>query len=93
MGKRRNVSIEKLAGGVLLGAVASGLAVTALSGTGTANATCASISRNGNGSSGSACFSTPTNFAVGLGPNTLATANGLFTDAIAIGTNVHAAAQ
>jgi len=82
MSKHNAISNDKLVGGVLLGAVASGLALTALSGAGTAGATCASISGVGNGGG---CISTPTSFAIGLGPNTTATADGLFTGAIANG--------
>ena len=45
MGKHKTTSNNKLAGGLLLGAVASGsLALAALSGAGTANAGCVSIS-------------------------------------------------
>src|SRR5271167_1886601 len=82
MRQHRTISNNKLAGGVLLGAVASGLAAAALGGAGTANATCASISGIGNGNG---CTSTPTSFAIGLGPNTTATASGLFDAAIANG--------
>jgi hypothetical protein len=72
-----------LAGGVLLGAAASGaLAAAALVGAGTANATCASISGV---SAGTGCTSSATSFAIGLGPGTVASANGLFTGAIANG--------
>ena len=79
---------DKLAGGLLLGAVASGLAAAALSGTGTAMASCASISGISTGSSGgSVCTSTPTSFAIGVGDKTTAAATGLFNGAIAIGTN------
>jgi len=72
------ISKNKFAGGALLGAVASSLAA----GAGTAHATCASISGIGNGGG---CTSTPTSFAIGIGPNTTASAQGLFTGAIAIG--------
>ncbi|HUL98075.1 MAG TPA: hypothetical protein VLU24_01290, partial [Mycobacterium sp.] len=60
----------------------------AMSGAGTASATCASISGIGNSAE---CNSTPTSFAVGIGPNTFASANGLFTGAIAVGLNNGAA--
>lgn len=79
---------NKVAGGVLLGAVASSLAAAALGASGTASATCASISGISAGSSGgSTCTSTPTSFAIGIGDNTTAIANGLFTGAIAVGDN------
>ena len=79
---------NKVTGGVLLGAVASGLAAAALGGAGAASATCASISGLSAGSSGgSTCTSTPTSFAIGIGDNTTAIANGLFTGAIAVGDN------
>jgi hypothetical protein len=78
----------KLVGGKLVAAVASGaLAVGALSGAGSANATCLSISGL---SWGSGCTSTPTSFAIGIGNAAIATANGLFNGAIAIGTGVGA---
>jgi hypothetical protein len=44
MAMHSGTSREKLAGGVLLGAAASGLVAAALGGAGTAGATCASIS-------------------------------------------------
>jgi len=79
---------HKITGGVLLGAVASSLAAAALGGSGTASATCASISGLSAGSSGgSTCTSTPTSFAIGIGDNTTAIANGLFTGAVAVGDN------
>jgi hypothetical protein len=89
MGKHRAIS-KRSAGSVVvvLGAVASGLAAAAMSGAGTARATCASISGIGNSAE---CNSTPTSFAVGIGPNTFASANGLFTGAIAVGLNNGAA--
>ena len=82
MGKHTSISNNKLAGGLLLGAVASSLAAAALGGAGTAGATCASI---GGVSSGTGCTSTATSFAVGIGPNTTATASGLFDGAVANG--------
>jgi hypothetical protein len=80
-------SPEKLAGGVLLGAVASGLATAALSSAGTANANCASISGvgNGPGQGGGSCTSAPGSFAIGIGPNTTANATGIFDGAFAYG--------
>ena len=78
MGKHKATS-KRLAGGVVsLGAVASGLAAAAMSGAGTASATCASISGIGNSAD---CYSTPTSFAVGIGPNTFASANADFHSA------------
>ncbi|MBV9514625.1 MAG: hypothetical protein JO280_11375 [Mycobacteriaceae bacterium] len=62
--RMRTISKDRLAGGVVLGAVASGLAAAALSGAGTADATCAWFSGVGNGGG---CTSTPTSFAIGLG--------------------------
>ena len=71
-----------------LAAVASGaVAGAALSGAGTANATCASISGVGNGNG---CTSTATSFALGLGNGTTATAAGTFSGAVAVGTNATA---
>jgi hypothetical protein len=85
--RARTKSQETLAGGVLLGAVASGLAAAALSGAGTATANCASISGigNGPGAGGGSCSSGPGSFAVGIGPNTTASANGVFNGAVAYG--------
>ena len=56
-----------------------------LGGVGTANATCASIS--GIINIGKGCTSSPLSFALALGPNRIASAEGLLTGAIAIGTN------
>jgi hypothetical protein len=85
--RARTKSQETLAGGVLLGAVASGLAAAALSGAGTASGNCASISGigNGPGAGGGSCTSSPGSFAIGLGPNTTANANGVFNGAVAYG--------
>jgi hypothetical protein len=83
MGKHRAISTERRAGGLLLGAVASGaLAAAACGSAGTANATCASISGVGNGNG---CTSAATSFAVGLGNNSTANAEGLFNGAVAVG--------
>jgi hypothetical protein len=83
MGKHNAISNNRLAGGFLLGALASGtLAVASLSSAGAANATCASFSGV---NAGTGCTSTPTSFAVGLGPGTTASAQGVFNGAIAIG--------
>jgi hypothetical protein len=86
MSQHRAKSKDKLAGDILLGAVASGLAAAALTCAGTASATCASISGIGNSTTpGNFCTSTPTSFAVGLGNNVTAESNGLFSGAIAVG--------
>jgi hypothetical protein len=90
MGKHTAIKKDKLAGGVLLGAFASGaLAAASLSGAGAANATCASISGIGNGGG---CTSTLGSAAIGLGPNATATTNGPFNTALAIGKNSNAIA-
>ena len=93
MGKHKAITISRyrLGGGVLLGAVASGaLAVAALSSAGVANATCASISGVGNGNG---CTTSGTSFAVGLGPNTAASAQGTLNGSIAAGNGAVAATQ
>ena len=82
MGKRTATSTEKIAGGVLLGAVASALAAGALVAAGSANATCASISGIGNGGG---CTSTFGSAAVALGANATATADGPMNLAVAVG--------
>ena len=83
MGKHRKSQQNKFAGGLVLGVTASGaVAAAALSGAGPANATCASI--GGIGTSAD-CTSSLTSFAVGLGPNTSASATGLFSGAVANG--------
>ena len=86
MGKRRNTSKGKLASGLLGCAVASGLAAASLGGVPTASATCIGISGiNINLGGGGGCFTTVGSFALGLGPNTIATSAGFLTSAIAIG--------
>jgi hypothetical protein len=52
-----------------------------------AHASCISISGfgNGNGTNGSYCVSGPLGIAIGIGPNTFATSDGLFTAAVAVG--------
>jgi hypothetical protein len=85
--ERRTGSMDKLAGGVLLSALASGLAVGALGGAGTANATCASISGV---NVGGGCTSSATSFSVALGKNATASAQGTFSGAVAIGENAKA---
>ncbi len=84
MGKHGASSTQKIAGGVLLGAVASALAAATLGGAGTANATCASINGIGNGGG---CESTPGSAVIALGPNAKATAKGLGNTAIVIGAD------
>jgi hypothetical protein len=80
MGKHTSTSNRKLAGGVLLGAVASGsLAVAALSGAATANAGCVSISgQTFTSGGGGGCATSPElgNIAVANGPSALAFAIG-----------------
>ncbi len=68
----------------MVSGLAAGLAAASLGGVGTANATCASISGI---DIGTGCASSPLSFALALGPNRVASAEGLFTGAIAIGTN------
>src|SRR5271167_539900 len=82
MAKHTAISRDRFAGGLLLGALAAGLAAAVLGAAGTASATCASINGVGNGNG---CTSTATSFAVGLGPNTTANASGLFDGAVANG--------
>ena len=95
MSKRRDTAKDKLASGLLRGAVVSGLvsglAAASLGGVPTANATCLgifgiSINLGGGGHCSSSLFG----FALGLGPGTTATADGLFTAAIATGTDTEA---
>ena len=74
MGKHSAFRKDRRGGGLLLGAMASGaLAVTALSGAGTANATCTSISGI---STGSGCTSDAGSIAIGIGPDATASATG-----------------
>jgi len=82
MNQHTKFSRTKLAGGAMLATAAAATAAAALGGAGAANATCASISGIG---AGSGCTSSPTSFAVGIGTNTVANAQGLFTGAIAFG--------
>jgi hypothetical protein len=90
--ERRTGSREKLAGGVLLSALASGLAATALGGAGTANASCASVSGISVGRAGD-CTSTPTSFSVAIGKNATASAQGTMTGTIAVGENATASSK
>ena len=81
--KKATGARQKLAGGMLLSAAAAAATAAALSGgAGTANATCASISGFGNGGG---CTSAPGGFAVGIGPNTTATASAPLSAAVANG--------
>ena len=85
MDKRGNLKGDKLASGLLRGAVvaglAAGLAAASLGAVPTADATCIGISGI---NIGGECHSSFGNFAMVLGTGT-ATANGLFTAAIGIG--------
>ena len=92
MSERRTGSREKLAGGVLLSALASGLAATALGGAGTANASCASVGGVSVGRPGD-CTSTPTSFSVGIGKNATASAQGRLNGAVAVGKNATASSK
>src|SRR6185312_14430944 len=87
MGKHSAVPQHKyrLTGGLMLGAAASGaMAVGSLSSAGVASASCASISGVG---AGNGCTSSPTSFAIGIGNNAGANAQGLFNGAVANGDN------
>ncbi len=80
-----------LRGAALLAALASGaLTVGALTLSAPASASCASISGV---KVGSGCDSTVTNYAVGLGDNTSASAKGVGSGAIAIGKNASASSD
>src|ERR1700757_1463140 len=91
MGKHTATSKDNVAGGVLLAALASGVAgfaAASLAGAGTASGTCASISGVASfttAGSNSDCTSSVGSVAVGLGPGTDATATGLGNAAIANG--------
>ncbi len=82
---RQVSSKSKVSNGLLGCALVSGLAAASWSGVGPANASCLSISGLINIGDGT-CTSSPLSFALALGPNLNASANGLFTAAIAIGT-------
>ena len=90
MNTRQDISRNKLKSGLLRGAVVAGLvsgvAAASLGGGPTANATCVGISGI---NIGSGCDSTIGNFALVLGTGT-ATAHGLFTAAVALGTETEA---
>ena len=98
MDKRRDISKNRLASGLLRGAVVSGLvsglAAASLSGVPTARATCVGIfGISINLGDGGGCTSSLFGFALGLGPGTTATADGLFTAAIATGTDTDASSD
>ena len=91
MDKRRDISKDKLASGLLRGAVsglAVGLAAASLGGVPTASATCVGISGL---NIGSGCASTFGNFSLVLGEG-IASSSGNLTSAIAIGLSGPAAA-
>jgi hypothetical protein len=97
MEKRRDISRNKFASGLLRGAavagLVSGLAAASLSGPPNADATCLGIfGISINLGDGGHCSSSLFGFALGLGPDTTATANGFFNAAIAVGTNTTAIA-
>ncbi|OBJ91210.1 hypothetical protein A5741_15660 [Mycolicibacterium conceptionense] len=77
MGKRRELAMAGL-----VGAVASGMAVAAMSTPAPAHAWCVGISGI---NIGGGCSSTLGNFALGLGPNAVAVSSGFVTGAIAFG--------
>lgn len=77
MNKRRELAMTGL-----VGAVASGLAVAAMSTPAPAHAWCVGISGL---DIGGGCSSTLGNFALGLGPGAIASSNGFLTGAIAFG--------
>ena len=90
---RHTIPANRLTGGLLLGAAASGaLALASLSGAGSANADCVSVSGVSAGSSagGSNCTSGPGSFAIGIGNGTTSTADDTGNGAIAIGNNSQA---
>jgi hypothetical protein len=70
---------------LLLGAsISCAFAAAALRSAGSAHATCLSVNGIGNGGG---CTSTPTSFAVALGPDSTASAQGLFNSAISVGVD------
>ncbi len=88
---------HKRASGLLRGAavagLVSGLAAASLNGVPTADATCLGIfGISINLGDGGHCSSSLFGFALGLGPDTFATADGFFNAAIAVGSNVTAEA-
>ena len=97
MNEREDISRNKLASGLVRGAVVSGLAVgltaASLGGPPNAEATCLGIfGISINLGDGGHCSSSLFGFALGLGPNTVATGDGFFNAAIAVGSNVTALA-
>jgi hypothetical protein len=81
--QNRALSQTTRAGGALLTAIASSLAAVALIGTGSANATCLSISGLNNGGG---CTSTAGSIALAIGTNATASAKGFLNTSLAIGT-------
>jgi hypothetical protein len=80
---------HRFAGGLLLGALASGtLAVASLGSAGVANATCASFS--GFHNSGGCETTDPGDIAIGLGPRTTVRASGGLNTSIAVGADAEA---
>jgi hypothetical protein len=91
MGKHSAITKNRRGGGLLLGAMTSGaLAVAALRGAGPPNATCASISGIGGGTD---CTSGAGSFAIGIGTDATASAQGSMSGAIAIGNAANAIAD
>ena len=91
MGKGGDISKGKLASGLMGVGLASGLVAASLGGVPTASATCIGISGiNINLGGGGGCTSTFGNFALGIGPGTIANATGDLTSAIATGTGTRA---
>jgi hypothetical protein len=98
MNERRNISKRlknKLASrplrGVAAAGLVSGVAAASMVGVPTASATCIGFSGiNINFGDGGGCTSSLFGFALGLGPGTVATTQGLFNAAIAVGTDVTA---
>ncbi len=84
MNKRRELAMAGL-----VGAVASGLAVAAMSTPAPAHAWCVGVSGI---NIGGGCSSTLGNFALGLGPNAIAVSSGFITGAIAFGDATAASA-
>ena len=86
---RRVSAKDKIPNGLLRTAAASGIAVglatASLGGIGTANGTCIGFSGFNIDDGSGGCFTTVGSFALGLGPNTIATSAGLLTSAIAVG--------
>ncbi|MHC9292081.1 hypothetical protein ACRCUN_06410 [Mycobacterium sp. LTG2003] len=77
-----SISMEKVTKAGIVGAVASAMAVGAFGATAPAHAWCVGISGL---NFGGGCSSTLGNFALGLGPNAVASSSGFITGAIALG--------